>query len=118
MRCRASKGHGQPASGWCSNFNKTESLVPPWTCHERSNPTPWIAFGSGGKFLARVCIFPSRPSRMSISPEPDRQCGTPPEPRLILHLVQGKIGETYELIHVPAWAKPILAAVLKLNVTS
>jgi predicted ABC-type ATPase len=52
------------------------------------------------------------------SEEADPRSGTPPEPRLILHLVQGKIGETCELIHVPAWAKPILAAALKLNLTS
>jgi predicted ABC-type ATPase len=52
------------------------------------------------------------------SEEADPGSGTPPEPRLILHLVQGKIGETCELIHVPAWAKPILAAALKLNLTS
>lgn len=44
--------------------------------------------------------------------------GTAPEPVLVLHLVQGKIRETCELTRVPEWAKPILAAALKLNATS
>jgi predicted ABC-type ATPase len=51
------------------------------------------------------------------SEEADPRSSTP-EPRLILRLVQGKVRETCELIHVPEWAKPILAAALKLNLTS
>jgi predicted ABC-type ATPase len=51
------------------------------------------------------------------SEEADPRSSTP-EPRLILRLVQGKVRETCELIHVPDWAKPILAAALKLNLTS
>jgi len=48
----------------------------------------------------------------------DPRSGTSPEPRLILRLVQGKIRETCELSRVSEWAKPILAAALKLNLTS
>jgi predicted ABC-type ATPase len=52
------------------------------------------------------------------SEESDPRSGTPPEPRLILRLVQGKMRETCELTRVPEWTKPILAAALKLNLTS
>jgi len=48
----------------------------------------------------------------------DPRSGTSPEPRLILRLVQGKIRETCELSRVSEWAKPVLAAALKLNLTS
>jgi predicted ABC-type ATPase len=51
------------------------------------------------------------------SKEADPRTGTAPEPVLILHLVQGKVRETCELARVPEWAKPILAAALKLNPT-
>jgi predicted ABC-type ATPase len=37
------------------------------------------------------------------------------DPRLILRLVRGKVKETCELVRVPEWAKPILAAALKLK---
>ncbi len=55
------------------------------------------------------------------SEEADPRTGTPgtaPEPGLVLHLVRGKVRETCELTRVPEWAKPILAAALKLNLTS
>jgi predicted ABC-type ATPase len=48
------------------------------------------------------------------SEEADPRTGTAPEPRLILHLVQGKVRETCKLTRVPEWAKSILAAALKL----
>jgi len=51
------------------------------------------------------------------SEEADPRSSTP-EPRFILRLVQGKVRETCELIHVPEWAKSILAAALQLNLTS
>jgi predicted ABC-type ATPase len=49
------------------------------------------------------------------SEEADPRTGSPPEPRLLLRLVQGKLRETCELARVPQWAKPILATALKLN---
>src|SRR5947207_1970191 len=52
------------------------------------------------------------------SEEADPRTGTAPEPGLVLRLVQGKVRETCELTRVPEWAKPILAAALKLNLTS
>ncbi len=52
------------------------------------------------------------------SDEADPRTGTAPEPRLVLSLVQGKVRETCELTLVPEWAKPILAAALKLNLAS
>jgi predicted ABC-type ATPase len=52
------------------------------------------------------------------SEEADPRTGTVPEPHLILSLVHGKVGETCELTRVPQWAKPILAAALRLNLTS
>ncbi|PYX15451.1 MAG: ZTL protein [Acidobacteria bacterium] len=52
------------------------------------------------------------------SEEADPRTGMAPEPELVLRLVQGKVRETCELTRVPEWAKPILAAALKLNLTS
>jgi len=52
------------------------------------------------------------------SEEADPRTGTGPEPHLILSLLHGKVGETCELTRVPQWAKPILAAALRLNLTS
>lgn len=49
------------------------------------------------------------------SEEADPRTGTAPEPRLILRLVQGNIRETCQLTGVPEWAKPVLAAALKLK---
>lgn len=48
------------------------------------------------------------------SEEADFSAGTAPKPRLILHVVQGRIVETCELSRVPDWAKPILAEASKL----
>jgi len=47
--------------------------------------------------------------------EADPGTGTAPEPRLILRMVRGRVRETCELIHVPEWAKSIVAAALKLS---
>jgi len=52
------------------------------------------------------------------SKEADPRTGRTPKPGLVLRLVKGKIRETCELTRVPEWAKPILAAALKLNLTS
>jgi predicted ABC-type ATPase len=49
------------------------------------------------------------------SKEADPRTGTAPEPGLILRLVRGRVRETCELTRVPEWAKPILAAALKLR---
>lgn len=49
------------------------------------------------------------------SKEADPRTGRVPEPDLILHLIQGRVHETCALARVPEWAKPILAAALKLN---
>jgi hypothetical protein len=50
--------------------------------------------------------------------EADPGAGAAPEPVLLLHLVQGKLRETCELRRIPEWAKPILAAALKLGLRS
>lgn len=50
------------------------------------------------------------------SKEADPRTDAAPEPVLVLHLVQGKVRETCELTRVPEWAKPILAAALKLAI--
>lgn len=50
------------------------------------------------------------------SVEADPHTGAAPGPQLLLHLVQGKVDETCELMDVPGWAKPILAVALKLTV--
>jgi predicted ABC-type ATPase len=38
--------------------------------------------------------------------------GSAPEPKLLLHMVRGKVRETCELTDVPEWAKAILAVAL------
>jgi predicted ABC-type ATPase len=48
------------------------------------------------------------------SEDADWSAGKPPNPRLILHLVRGRIVETCELSRVPEWAKPILAEASRL----
>src|SRR3989475_6233579 len=52
------------------------------------------------------------------SKEADPRTGRTPKPGLVLRLVKGKIRDMCELTRVPEWAKPILAAALKLNLTS
>ena len=49
------------------------------------------------------------------SEEADPRTGRAPRPRLILHMVRCKVREMCELIHVPEWAKSIVAAALKLS---
>ena len=46
------------------------------------------------------------------SEEADPSGGSAPEPKLILHLLRGKVIETCNLSFAPEWAKPILAAAL------
>ena len=48
------------------------------------------------------------------SEEADPETGATPRPRLILHVVQGRILETCDLARVPEWAKPVIAAAMKL----
>lgn len=47
------------------------------------------------------------------SAEADPHAGKVPEPTLILHMVGGRAKEMCQLIRVPQWAKPIVAAALK-----
>jgi predicted ABC-type ATPase len=49
------------------------------------------------------------------SEEADPHKGVAPEPKLVLHLVRGKIVSSCDLTLAPAWAKPILAAAMKLQ---
>jgi predicted ABC-type ATPase len=49
------------------------------------------------------------------SKEADLQKGEPPEPTLIFHLNEGRVVETCDLTIVPGWAKPILAAAMRLS---
>jgi len=48
------------------------------------------------------------------SKEADPHAGVAPEPRLILHLMGTHIAEACDLPDAPQWAKPILAAAMKL----
>lgn len=47
------------------------------------------------------------------SEEADPHIGAAPEPRLVLHLDQGKIVSSCDLTIAPEWAKPILLTALK-----
>ena len=49
------------------------------------------------------------------SDDADPAKGQPPEPKFILHVQQGRISGSCDLTSVPEWAKPIVAAVLKLE---
>jgi len=49
------------------------------------------------------------------SEEADPQKGETPEPTLIFHLVAGRVVKTCDLLLVPEWAKPILAAAMRLS---
>lgn len=48
------------------------------------------------------------------SEEADPSTGSVPEPKLILHMMHGQVINACELLFVPDWAKPIVAAALKL----
>lgn len=45
----------------------------------------------------------------------DPAAGDPPKPVLVLHVVRGEIVGPPDLAKTPAWARPIVAAALKLN---
>lgn len=49
------------------------------------------------------------------SEEGDPRDGRAPRPRLVLHMVRGRVREACELIRVPEWAKAIVATALRLN---
>jgi predicted ABC-type ATPase len=49
------------------------------------------------------------------SAEADPAGGQTPNPILVLSMERGKILEPKDLTHTPAWAKPIVAAALKLT---
>lgn len=59
-------------------------------------------------FLRALRIFDN-------SAEADPAGGQTPKPILVLSMERGKILEPKDLTHTPAWAKPIVAAALKLN---
>lgn len=49
------------------------------------------------------------------SKEADPAAGKAPEPVLVLHMERGKILNAADLPHTPGWAKPIVAAAMKLS---
>ncbi len=49
------------------------------------------------------------------SADADPTAGRAPEPMLVLHMERGKILNRTDLPNTPEWAKPIVAAALKLN---
>jgi predicted ABC-type ATPase len=49
------------------------------------------------------------------SDDADPDAGERPEPRLLLHMASGKIVGSCDLQLIPEWAKPILAAALKVD---
>ena len=46
--------------------------------------------------------------------EADPYAGIAPEPKLVLHLAQGRVVSSCDLALTPEWAKPIVAAAMKL----
>ena len=51
------------------------------------------------------------------SAEADPHAGVAPEPRLVLHMLSGKIVRSSALPQTPEWVKPIVAAAMKVSVT-
>lgn len=49
------------------------------------------------------------------SEDADPGAGKAPEPKLLLHLVGGRINRCCDLFEVPEWAKPVIAAAIKLG---
>ena len=49
------------------------------------------------------------------SEEGDPHTGVAPKPKFILHLARGKIVRSCQLVLTPEWAKPIMAAAMKLS---
>ena len=49
------------------------------------------------------------------STDADPTTGKTPKPKLVLHMMRGKICNLRDLKHTPTWAKPIVAAALKLH---
>ena len=49
------------------------------------------------------------------SADADPATGKTPKPKLVLHMVRGKIRNPRDLKHTPDWAKPIVATALKLH---
>jgi predicted ABC-type ATPase len=49
------------------------------------------------------------------SADADPATGKTPKPKLVLHMVRGKIRNPRDLKHTPDWAKPIVATALKLQ---
>jgi predicted ABC-type ATPase len=49
------------------------------------------------------------------SPDADPAAGAAPEPRRVLHMMHGRVTTAGEPADVPGWAKPILAAALKVS---
>lgn len=49
------------------------------------------------------------------SEDADPGAGKAPEPKLLLHLVGGRINRCCDLFEVPEWAKPVVAAAIKLG---
>jgi predicted ABC-type ATPase len=47
------------------------------------------------------------------SEDADPQSGSQPNPKLIVHVIKGKIKATCDLVKAPEWAKPILMAAIK-----
>src|SRR6202000_3260919 len=67
MRCRAAKLHGQPECGRCLNSRSAEFSQRVLTCHGRSNPTPWLVSGSGGKLAAKLKTLSFRSKRPALT---------------------------------------------------
>ncbi len=51
------------------------------------------------------------------SEDTDPAAGKTPKPKLVLHMERGKILNPRDLKHTPDWAKPIVAAALKLRLS-
>jgi predicted ABC-type ATPase len=81
--------------------------IPEGKIRERYDRSRWNLLGLLPK-LAELKLFDN-------TAEGDPEKGQSPEPKLLLHLLHGRIVSSYDLLQMPEWAKPILQAAFELQ---
>jgi predicted ABC-type ATPase len=81
--------------------------IPEEKIRERYDRSRWNLLGLLPK-LTELKLFDN-------TAEGDPEKGQSPEPKLLLHLRHGRIVSSYDLLQMPAWAKPILQAAFELQ---
>jgi hypothetical protein len=71
-------------------------------------------YDAGRRTLIRLLPRITELALFDNSAEGDPADGVPPKPRELLHLLSGKIVAIADPARTPEWAKPIVAAALKL----